>query len=547
MKTFREFMLESVEPAQDAWDAWMKANPQEFARGGRFYDKRSTEKVSKASKEFMKSYIKTGKPPAGFEVKTTKVSGQDVRGTAQTPPKQQQAPRQEPPKATQTPPKQPSGSTQTPPRGAQTDTQAPPKQSKASQSSYRGRNVGNKVADDYETYMRNQSGTPKNMANMNQRDFERRYGGNQKAQTARDIGKEQGYGSSQTPPKQPKASTPPPPKPPTSNAPAPSAKPPTAAPKGPGLRSRLGKLANPAGSAVSAGIDYKERRDAGQSRQRAAGGALSSLAGYAKGAEYGAKLGAKLPIPAPMWVKAGAGGLIGGTLGQQGASAAYDFAADKSRPARQAVSKATGFDKFQQKNALIKQGSGLQKAQQTVDTRSTRAASSAYGTKKGSALTGIGGKTFTSKDAKGNAFMSTGAGKQRQTVQLSKTQLVRDPKTGKQVVGDLAFKGGKATYLARPSVASRDTSLGARVGRALNIGRYSKEAEQQAAKQEYRTALKNTQTYQKKLGITPQSATTQKLPARGVGPAKVGPKLVGPKIVGPTKPQSPTKPLIKPA
>ncbi|MFN9943568.1 MAG: hypothetical protein ACK56I_29255, partial [bacterium] len=78
------------------------------------------------------------------------------------------------------------------------------------------------------------------------------------------------------------------------------------------------------------------------------------------------------------------------------------------------------------------------------------------------------------------AFMSTGVGKQRQTVQLAKTQLVRDPKSGKQVVGDLAFKGGKPVYLARPSVASRDTSLGARVGRALNIGRYSKAAETQA-------------------------------------------------------------------
>jgi hypothetical protein len=483
MKTFREFLNEDAVKAQKAWQDWMKANPQEFGKGGRFYERGSTEKTTQAAKEFMKGYMKTGKPPAGFEVKSTKVSGQDVRGTrtTQTPPQQPKAtqtpPKQQQQAPKQQPPKQPSGSTQTPPRGTQ------------------------------------------------------------------------------TPPKQPKASTPPPPKPPTSSGLAPVAKPPAAPPKGPGLRSRLGSIAGPA---VTAGLEYKDRRDAGQSKSRAAGGALSSLAGYAKGAEYGAKLGAKLPIPAPMWVKAGAGGLIGGVLGQQGASAAYDFAADKTRPARQAVSKATGFDKFQQKNELMKNakpGQGLQslaRAQQTVDTRSARTASSAYGTKKGSALTGIGGNTFVSKDKKGAAFMSTGAGSQRKTVQLAKTQLVRDPKTGKQVVGDLAFKGGKATYLARPSVASRDTSLGARVGRALNIGRYSKAAEQQAAKQEYRTALKNTQTYQKKLGITPKAATAQKLPGRGVGPAKVGPKLVGPKIVGPkkvgpAKPQSPTKPLVKPA
>jgi hypothetical protein len=498
MKSFSEFIFIAETTASEAGQ-WKKMNDADFEKW-----------VSRLGTEGERENMRRAR--ARVKARTQNVSGQDIRGSGsnqtpprqpsgstQTPPKQQQAPRQEPPKATQTPPKQPSGSTQTPPKGTQTGTQTPPKQPSGTSGSQQTPSPGRNPNPYRNTHYKGSGGAGK-----------------------------------------------PPSGPPN------LATTPKAAPKGPGLRSRLGKLANPAGSAVSAGIDYKERRDAGQSRQRAAGGALSSLAGYAKGAEYGAKLGAKLPIPAPMWVKAGAGGLIGGTYGQQGASAAYDFAADKSRPARQAVSKATGFDKFQQKNALIKQGSGLQKAQQTVDTRFTRAASSAYGTKKGSALTGIGGKTVTSKDEKGNAFMSTGAGKQRQTVQLSKTQLVRDPKTGKQVVGDLAFKGGKATYLARPSVASRDTSLGARVGRALNIGRYSKEAEQQAAKQEYRTALKNTQTYQKKLGITPKAATAQNLPARGVGPAKVGPKLVGPKlvgskIVGPTKPQSPTKPLIKPA
>jgi hypothetical protein len=306
---------------------------------------------------------------------------------------------------------------------------------------------------------------------------------------------------------------------------------------GPGLRSRLGKVAGPAGTVATGALEYKDRRDAGQSRARALGGAVASSAGWAKGAQMGANLAARVPVPHPLAKAAvvGTGGLIGGLAGEAGTKAAYDFAADKTRPARQAVSKATGFDKFQQKNALIKQGSGLQKAQQTMDTRSARAASSAYGTKKGSGLSGIGGNTVVSKDKKGAAFMSTGAGSQRKTVELAKTQLVRDPKSGKQVVGDLAFKGGKATYVARPSVSSRDTSLGARVGRALNIGRYSKEAEQKAAKQEYRTALKNTQTYQKKLGVTPKAATAQKLPGQGVGPKKVGPKLVGPKIVGPKK------------
>jgi hypothetical protein len=475
MKTFREFLNEDAIKAQQAWTDWMKQNPKEFNKGGRFYEKGSNVKASQASKDFMKTYMKTGKPPAGFEIKSTKVPGQDVRGTSQTPPKQ-------PSGTSQTPPKQPKASTPPPPKAAPKATQAPPKQ--------------------------------------------------------------------------PSGATPPPPKPPTNNVPAASTKPPTAAPKGPGLRSRLGGIAGPALNVAGAGVDYKARRDAGQSRARAAGGATSQLAGYAAAAKFGAM------VPGPPIVK-GAAAIGAGLVGAEKAGQAYDWAADKSRPQRQAVSKATGFDKFQQKNALIDKGlknpslrsGAIQRAQQTIDTRDARqvaAKAGTYGARQGSALTGIGGKTITSKDAKGNAFMSTGAGKQRQTVQLSKTQLVRDPKTGQQRVGDLAYKGGKATYLARPSVASRDTSLGARVARALNIGRYSKEAEQKASKQEYGTALKNTQTYQKKLGITQKTATAQKLPGSGVGPAKVGPKLVGPKIVGPKKvgtgaPQSPTKSLIKPA
>jgi hypothetical protein len=139
------------------------------------------------------------------------------------------------------------------------------------------------------------------------------------------------------------------------------------------------------------------------------------------------------------------------------------------------------------------------KQDQTSGIRSSRQIASKagkYGTQYGSALTGIGGKTITSKDASGNAFISSGVGKQRKTVQLSKTQLVRDPKTGKSVVGDLAFKGGKATYLARPSIASRDTNLWSRLQRWSGIGG-QRERDVASAKKEYRTALANTQRYQK--------------------------------------------------
>jgi len=403
MKTFREFLNEDAVKAQKAWQDWMNANPKEFAKGGKFYEKGGSSKTAQASKEFMKTYMKTGKPPewAQFtkDVESAKTSAQ--------------APK----------PKQPPVRTQTQPR--------------------------------------------------------------------------------QSAPKPPSASTPPPPSTPPRNVPSTTVKPP--APKGPGLRSRLGGVLGPAANVASAAMDYKERRAAGQSRSRAAGGAATSLAGFAAGAKIGAM------VPGPPIVK-GVAAFGGGMLGAQKAQQVYDYAADKSRPARQSVSRATGFDKFQQKNALIKPGSGLSgigRAQQTVDTRSARqvaARSGTYGARQGSALTGTGGATVNRQ-----AGTLTSGGK---TVKLASTQLVRDPRTGQQRVGDLAYKGGKAVYLARPSVASRDTSLAARVGRALNIGRYSKSAEQQAAKQEYRTALKNTQTYQKQLGITPKQATVQKLPGR---------------------------------
>lgn len=396
MKTFREFIVIAEDRMGERLGKMTDPDFEQFLKG-------RTPGEAKTYREKRAQF------------RTTKVSGEDIRGSRKT----------------QTPPKQP---TQTPPKA----TQTPPR-------------------------------------------------------------------STQTPPKQ--SSSTPPPKTPTGGL-STQTKPPT--PKGPGLRARLGKLAGPATNVAAGALEYKARREAGQSRQKAAGGAVASGAGWAAGARIGAM------VPGPVPVKLAAAGL-GGLVGGETASKAYDTAASATRPTRQAISRATGFDKFQQKSALAKQGSGLQKAQQTVDTRAARQVSSkagTYGATKGSAVTGIGGNTFTSRGKGGSAFMTTGAGGQRKTVQLAKTQLVRDPKTGQQRVGDLAFKGGKPVYLARPSVSSRDTSVTARIGRALNIGRYSKAAETQAAKQEYRTALKNTQQYQKKLGITPQAAKKQKLPGR---------------------------------
>lgn len=412
MKTFIEFLNEDAVKAQQAWQDWMKQNPQEFSKGGRFYERGSSAKTTAAAKEFMKGYMKTGKPPAGFEVKSTKVPGQDIRSGSQA-------------------------RTQTPPPGPQR-TQTPPP------------------------------------------------GGGAKPPS-----------TSSTPVSSPRSSA------------------------RPGFRSRF------SGSepALSGAINFATRKAKGQSTTRAATGAVASGLGWMKGAELGAKAGSRF---GPKGVVAG--GLLGGTLGQSVASSAVD-AIPQVGPSEKDLEKTT-------------QRYGMRKARQGM------AASNVYGSRKGSAITGVGGPLTVDK----KAGTITSGGKK---ATLGKTQLVRDPKTGKQVVGDLAYRNGKPVYIARPSTASRDSnaSVGSawrNVQRSLNIGG-QRERDVAAAKQEYRTALKNTQTYQKQLGIKPQSATAQRLPGQGVGPKKVGPKkvgpkIVGPKIVGPKKPttSTPGSTLVKP-
>ena len=144
--------------------------------------------------------------------------------------------------------------------------------------------------------------------------------------------------------------------------------------------------------------------------------------------------------------------------------------------------------------------------QATQQSREIASKAKIYGATKGSAITGTGGPTSINQQ-KGTI---TSGGR---TAKLSSTQLVRDPKTGKQVVGDLAYRGGKPVYLARPSIASRDTNLFSRLSRATGIGG-QRERDVAAAKREYRTALRNAQQYQKNLGITPQKAKALGLPGR---------------------------------
>jgi len=478
MKTFREFMLEAVESTFGSEAEQARVRERDAAQARRRAARTGMSPEVEEAENKRKAFEKSGLSPEEARrraYRNVKVSSQDAGF----------GPNKQTSSSTQKTAKQPTGTTQTPPRPQQqAPRQQPPKQpSGSTQTPPRGAQAG-----------------------------------------------------TQAPPKQPKASTPPPPKPPTSNVPAPTAKPPTAAPKGPGLRTRLGRLGGTALNVGAGALEYKDRRSAGQTRTQAATGATASAAGGEAGWRTGLRLGSSLGSkfgPKGAVIGSGIGALSGAALGSTAAGGLADKLTGASKKPTE-----KDYEKARQKYGV-------------TQSRKVSAQSGTYGAKQGSALTGIGGKTAVSKDKKGAAFMSTGAGSQRKTVQLAKTQLVRDPKTGKQVVGDLAFKGGKATYLARPSVASRDTGLGGairNVSRATGIGG-QRERDAAAAKTEYRTALKNTQTYQKKLGITPKAATAQKLPGRGVGPAKVGPKLVGPKIVGPKKVGTGAKPsaTVKPA
>jgi hypothetical protein len=95
--------------AQDAWSNYMKSNPQKFAKGAEYGD---FESVNKASRDFMRTFMKTGQPPEWAKVvqKTTRVDTPGQETYSQRPPKSsQQPPRssQQPPRSSQKPPSSP--------------------------------------------------------------------------------------------------------------------------------------------------------------------------------------------------------------------------------------------------------------------------------------------------------------------------------------------------------------------------------------------------------------------------------------------------------
>ena len=244
-----------------------------------------------------------------------------------------------------------------------------------------------------------------------------------------------------------------------------------------GVKKFIGKAAGPAAFALDTGLEtaaQKARgRKTGSALAMGATKALGGLAGAKAGAAGGAALGGTIGA-AFGGVGAAPGAAIGGALGGIGGYVAGSGLAGK---ASEVVSGATG----------------KEKAAMAKSNRQRQA---------GGGLAGIGGKTTFSKGKGGTGFMSTGAGKQRKTVQLDKTSVVRDAK-GKEAVGNLAFKGGKAVYkrAADPSTLARTSSNPfERIGRSLFAGAYKKsDAAQQQKK--IAAARQSDVKRQQKLGV----------------------------------------------
>jgi hypothetical protein len=243
---------------------------------------------------------------------------------------------------------------------------------------------------------------------------------------------------------------------------------PTAAPKGgrfAGVTRNLGR----ASYGLEAGLETMDQKARGRKTgsavtmgaTKAAGGWAGAKAGAATGAKFGSVLGPK-------------GAAVGAAVGGIGGYLAGSGIAGK---ASETIAGATGKEKAAMSQANRQRQSG-------------------------GAVAGIGGKTTFSKGKGGTAFMSTGAGKQRKTVQLDKTSVVRDAK-GKEELGHLALKGGKAVYkrAAAPSTLAKTSSNWLeRVGRTVNPGAYK--AHDAAKKQQaIAKARQSDVKRQQKLGV----------------------------------------------
>jgi len=185
---------------------------------------------------------------------------------------------------------------------------------------------------------------------------------------------------------------------------------------GKGILRGAGKLIGPA----SAALDVADERSKGSGWAR-------SLAKGAVVAAGGALGGAGGSVAGPVGT---VGGAVGGSMA---ASKAFDVAAGANAKERRAIATAN------------RQGQA------------------------GGAIKGIGGKTTF--DTKKNTITSGG-----KTAQLGKTSVVTNPKTGKQEVGNLAYKDGKAVYKRSDTKSLAQTSSNPleRIGRTMFAGAYKK-------------------------------------------------------------------------
>jgi len=184
---------------------------------------------------------------------------------------------------------------------------------------------------------------------------------------------------------------------------------------GKGILRGLGKIAGPA----SAVIDVADERSKGS-------GWLRSLAKGATVAAGGALGGAGGTVAGPVGTVAGA---VGGSIA---AGKAFDTVAGANAVGRKQIA---------------------------TDNRKSQS---------GGGLVGTGGKTTF--DTKKNTITSGG-----KTAQLGKTSVVTGP-GGKQEVGNLAYKDGKAVYKRSDTKSLAQTSSNPleRIGRSLFAGAYKK-------------------------------------------------------------------------
>ena len=214
--------------------------------------------------------------------------------------------------------------------------------------------------------------------------------------------------------------------------------------------SKFSKGLRAAGRAVgpaAAALDVAAEKSKGSGWLRSLAKGAVTAAGGAAGAAAGSAAG---PV----------GTVAGGAAGATAASKAFDVAAGKNAKER---------------------------AADRVKNRKRQA---------GGALVGTGGKTTF--DTKKNT-MTTGG----KTVNLRKTSVVTDPKTGKKETGHLAYKDGKAVYKRADKPGTGTSNPFERIGRAINPNAY-KANDAKLAAEKLKKAQANDAARNKDLGIKPK-------------------------------------------